>query len=137
MAKNRLSLNFDGMEQLMAKLESLDGDVRTATETALKKSRDYVTDNLRQAIAPHKETGMTEDSLHDNLPVQWSGSVAEMEVGFDIGNGGLASIFLMYGTPKMSPDRKLYNALYGGKTRKQIAEIQQSIFSAAVARAMK
>ena len=83
---------------------------------------------MQSTIAPHRRTGDTEESLKRNADVTWIGTAAEVEVGFDIDNGGLPSVFLMYGTPKMKPDRKLYNAIYGAKTKKEIAELQEKEF---------
>ena len=117
----------------------------TVTEKMLKKSADYVTGNVEKDIKPHKLTGETEDSIVDNPKVDWeSGEMASIKVGFDIGSGGLPSLFLMYGTPKHAPanqfgpasgqhpgtkkDRKLYNDFYGKETKNKIAKIQSDIY---------
>lgn len=136
MSKNKLTLAFEGLSQMMEKLESLEGNVKDATEIALTQSRDYVNSGLRSAMTPHNQTRETVNSLKDSK-VKWTGSVAEIGVGFDLENGGLPSVFLMYGTPRITPDKNLYNAIYGSKTKKQIANIQQSVFSDAVREAMK
>ena len=71
------------------------------------------------------------DAAHpalQKLRVEWSGTKAFVDVGFDIQNGGLASIFLMYGTPRMKKDTKLYNDIYGKKTRDEIRALQEEIF---------
>lgn len=124
--KNKLE--FDGFEQVIARLHKLDGDVRGTTEKALKETHKYITANARKAIAPHRQTGTTEKSLVENAHIEWAGSVASVKTGFDIKNGGLPSIFLMYGTPRMDKDQKLYNAFYGTRTKKEVKKIQEDIF---------
>lgn len=56
------------------------------------------------------------------------GVVASVEVGFSIRAGGLPSIFLMYGTPRMRPDKALYNAIYGASTLRAVSEKQAEVF---------
>ena len=46
--------------------------------------------------------------------------------------GGLPSIFLMYGTPRMKKDSKVYNAVYGKKTMDEVSMIQALIFADAI-----
>ena len=53
----------------------------------------------------------------------------EIKIGFDFSKSGLKSIFLMYGTPKMKPVSGLKSAIYGSKTQKEIAEIQEKVLS--------
>ena len=129
----KLGIEFDGFEKLIQKLEDVEGAAEQATENALIATHELVTRNLQSAIAPHRRTGETEKSLKRNAEVTWIGTAAEVEVGFDIDNGGLPSIFLMNGTevngtPRVKPDTKLYNAIYGAKTKKEIAELQEKEF---------
>lgn len=126
--KRRLSLEFEGFEQVIQDFERMGGNVKSATEKALKESAKLVTENAKSEIKRHRLTGVTEDSLRENMPVEWQGATAEIKVGFDIKGGGLPSIFLMYGTPKMTPDTKLYNAFYGNSTKKKVHALQEKIF---------
>ena len=128
MARNKLTINFDGFKEMAERLDKIGGDLKKTTEQALEESAEYMTPNIQAAISPHRLTGQTESSLVKSMPVKWEGNKASRKVGFNISDGGLASIFLMYGTPKMAPDRKLYNSVYGTATRKKIAEIQKKIF---------
>ena len=50
---------------------------------------------------------------------------ASVKVCFDFSKSGLTSIFLMYGTPRMKPVSGLKNAIYGAKTQKELATIQE------------
>lgn len=98
---NRTRIEFEGFDEVIARLSKLNADVKGVTEKALKETHKVVTAKADEAIRPHKRTGRTEQSLKRNADIQWTGSVASVETGFDISNGGLASIFLMYGTPRM------------------------------------
>ena len=91
-------------------------------------SASYVDSQLKAAIAPHRRTGTVEQSLdtHPNK-VEWSGTNASIQVGFNLDDGGIPSIFLMYGTkvhgqPHVQPDKKLYDAVYGSKNKKTSSE---------------
>ena len=48
-----------------------------------------------------------------------------VDYGFDIQNGGLASIFLMYGTPKMAKDSNLFNAILGTRAKNTIKQAEE------------
>ena len=79
-------------------------------------------------MAPHNDRGITAESIVTSPHIEWAGSVGSVDIGFDIPNGGLPSVFLMYGTPKMTPDRKLYNAVYGNKTKQLVHDAVEEIF---------
>lgn len=128
----KIGLQLKGFEELMADLDKLGGDLKEVTAEALEKSHAYVTPNIQKAMKKHHRTGRTERSIDDSGRVTWSGNTASVDVGFDISGGGLASVFLMYGTPKMKKDTKLYNSIYGSATRKKLAEIQEEIILGAI-----
>ena len=128
MAKNKMTIDFKGFQEMFEKLDRLEADTKRISEKALQKSYDIVTPAIDQAIKPHYLTGQTEKSLAKNEKVEWEGMTAYIRVGFNIRQGGLASIFLMYGTPRMSPDRKLYNSIYGTSIKKKVRQIQEEIF---------
>lgn len=127
MAK-KASIEFDGFNEVVARLHELEGNVKEVTEDALRKTKRYVHNNLEAAMQKHNRTFETVHSLDDQTKVEWVGSAAAIDVGFHVREGGLASIFLMYGTPRMKKDPKLYNALYGKKTRDEIKKMQEGIF---------
>lgn len=135
MAK-KFSLEFSGFEELSERLQELGGDLKDVTEQALKSTHAHITPNLHKQMKKHKRTGKTEDSIIDNAKVKWVGDVASVDVGFDLDNGGFASIFLMHGTPRMKPDKQLYQLIYGNKTKKEIAELQEKVFSRAIGKAI-
>ena len=142
MAKNRISIDFEGFNVLKKQLDEIGGNAtQRAVESALKASQQVIAEQVENAIEPHTLTGKTKKSIVSNSPVEWTGDTASVGVGFDISGGGLPSIFLMYGTklhgqPHITPDRKLYDAVYGAKTRKEISKIQESAFEKVLERVM-
>lgn len=136
MAKNKLTLNFTAFEEYAEKLDELGGDLKAVTEKALQNSHDYVTPKIHRAMRKHRRTGRTEDSIADDAKVEWSGTVASVDVGFDILDGGLPSIFLMYGTPRVQKDQELYDSIYGSKTKKEVAKLQEKTFARAIKKVM-
>lgn len=134
--KNRVKLQFDGFAEYAEKLDKLGGDLKATTEKALQNSHDYVIPKLHQDMRKHHRTGYTEDSIVDDAKVEWEGTTAIIKIGFDIRNCGLPSIFLMYGTPRMQKDQKLYDDIYGNKTKKAIKELQEKTFARAIKKVM-
>jgi len=130
----KISVDFDGMSEILSKMIEMDKDIDKAVENALEKSKDYVTPLVEQATRKHVQTGKTKQAIDTDGRVENDSVSAYIEVGFDISqeireSGAPVSIFLMYGTPKMKPDKKLYNAIYGSKTKKEIARIQLEEFN--------
>lgn len=140
--KNKLTIDFDGFDILQKRLTELGGDAKQAAENALTESHKIVTQKVTAAMVKHRESGDTADAIISAPAVKWTGDTASVDVGFDIMDGGLPSIFLMYGTqlhgqPHITPDRNLYNAVYGAQTRKEIRAVQEAEYTKAVERAMK
>lgn len=136
MAKNKMSIQFDGLEVYQKQLERLGGGqaVKRAFDDALEESQKLIAEKVTAAMSPHNNTGKVKRSIITHDPPEWTGDTGAVNVGFDIMGGGLPSIFLMYGTqlygqPHIQPDRNLYNAVYGAAVRKQIREIQEKAFS--------
>ncbi len=131
----RMKLEIEGLNEMLNRIESLNGNVRTTTEQALRETHSIVTQKAEKAMSaaylPAKgkySTGDTLKALRRNAAIEWHGDVAEVKVGFDIKHGGLVSIFLMYGTPRMNPDKELYNAFFGNRTKKEVVEAQENVF---------
>lgn len=142
MAKNRISLSFKGFEELAEKLDKAGGDLKKVTEKALVAGKNVVMDNLDKVVIkanfPAEEepgrysNGDTRDSIDRDETVEWNGTTGSIHVGFDFKISGMTTIFLMYGTPRMNKSQKIYNAVYGAKTKKQVAEIQKEIFESEI-----
>lgn len=129
---NKFGIQFDGFVELMEKLDALGGDLKEAATDALEAAHNIVTPQLTPDMAKHRRTGITQKSIVDKPVVEWEGQSASISVGFKITNGGLPSIFLMYGTPRMAKDRKLYNDIYGAAVKKKIATEQEKIIQKAI-----
>lgn len=134
MGRNRISLQGDMFKEYMAKLDKLGGGnaMKKGTDRALQASKDYVTPLIENAMAKGKlpaggkySKGGTKASIDKSVVIEWTGFIGGIKVGFDLKQSGLKSIFLMYGTPKMKPVSGLKNAIYGTKTQKEIARIQE------------
>lgn len=128
MAKAKWGIEFKDFEKFADQLEKLSSKntLRSTTEKSLKETHSIITKDAKSAISTHRRTGRTEDSLKTDADVQWTSDVGYVDVGFNIASGGLASVFLMFGTPRMSPDKDLFNSVYGQKNK--IDKIQKKIF---------
>ena len=141
---NKFSIEFEQFKQLEKQLEALagmDGVIR-ATESALKATDDYVTKEVDKAVASSRynfnRTGTTKKSIDRDNTVEWNGTVASAKAGFTISKGGLPSVFLMYGTPKLRPDTNLKNAAKGtGIHKDKINKLQQEVFNKVIQRVME
>lgn len=145
-SKNKITLSFPGMKETLERFEKMNGAVGPAVTEALQDSYNYVTAHLSDQIEQHHRTGRTAESLLKNEKVQVEGTTYYIHVGFDVSNGGLASIFLMYGSPKhaitsyhgkkkstwnhpgMDADAVLYDLVFGNTTKQEIAKIQKKTF---------
>lgn len=138
MGRNRIGLQFNGWKELLSGIEKASGEsgLKQATEAGLKASKAFVNQNVdkimkKSNMPAHGDywTGETKESLDKNFDVEWHGYTAETKVGFNMAESGLTSIFLMYGTPRRKPSIDpvpgLYEAIYGKKTKKEVAEIQK------------
>ena len=144
MARNRIGLQFNGWEEYIAKLDELGGThlMKKGVEEALIESKKHVNPLIEQAMTklPARgkySTGDTKKSIDKDNKVDWSGMTGEIKVGFDFSKSGTTSIFLMYGTPRMKPISGLKSAIYGAKTQKETAEIQERVLSDVIKRVME
>ena len=142
MARNKMSVDFKGVDKFLEQLKRVDGAAERAVETALIQTQELIADKAMTAIEPHNQTHVTADQIIRDGDVKWTQELAEISVGFrisdDAGNlPGLPSIFLMYGTEQggqvhTSADQKLYDAVYGKDTKKQVRALQQAAFDRAL-----
>ena len=144
MARNRIGLQFDGWEDYIAKLDELGGSqvMKKGVEEALIESKKHTNPLIEKSMSklPAKgkySTGDTEKSIDREMKIDWVGMTGEIKVGFDFKKSGAKSIFLMYGTPRMKPVSGLKSAIYGAKTQKEIAEIQEKVLSDYIKKVME
>lgn len=147
----------DELSELAEKIDRLNKDLLKPTvEKCLEVAPQVINPKLEAAMQKHRRTGKTADSIIKNPEIVWEGTTAYIPVGFEIqGENGthLASIFLMYGTARHAPanqygkypsktnkglkaDEKLFDALFGRATQKEIAERQSEILHAALEEAV-
>jgi hypothetical protein len=127
MPRNRIGLNFTGYAELLQQYDRIGGNLKKITEEMLTESHKKATPGIHAAMQRHRKTGKTEDAIIDTATVTWQGNIAGIDIGFDISNGGLPSVFLMYGTPRAQKDTKLYNSVYGRKLKQEVGALQKEI----------
>lgn len=130
-------IDTKGLESLASRIDKAGGSaqLKTAVTTALKDSKDYLNEQLDALIVPARMpakgqywTGNVRTAIDKESAVVWDGNEAAIKVGFDIKKAP-ESIFLVSGTPKMSPVTGLKTLLTGGGShRKKLSEIQERAF---------
>ena len=143
MATKAFSVEFAGFFEMNAKLQRLHADAKSVAEEALKATRDIVTEaaeiGMQDQYLPaggEYSTDRTLSTLVRDAPVRWKGDGATIEAGFDLKKSPV-SLFLMYGTPKMVKDQKLYDAFFGQEVRQAYLAAQKEIYDKAINEAMK
>lgn len=99
--------------------------VKRAVEGGMKSAKQEVIREVTTLMQPGNlpaggkySTGDTMEHLNRELVVKWEGNMARLGLGFVLDQGGLTSIFLMYGTPHHPPVAGLEDVLRGNKLRK-------------------
>ena len=125
-----MKLQLGGFQELITKLDSLQGDVKKAVTDALEQTGETIgedtvdaVDNANLTAKGEYSKGNTKASIVSNPKVQWSGSQAEIGIGFDYNKKG-AGGFLITGTPRMKPDYELQK-IY--KKKKYMNQIQSDM----------
>lgn len=136
--KSKWAFRFDEMAELSEKLERMGGDLQKAVDTALKSTHEHITPQLSAGIARHNFSGDTAETLERAPHVEWVTPLkARVSIGFNLKEGGVPSIFLMWGTPKrraskMPVDTSFRNAAFGPKVKREVAQLQREALEAAV-----
>ena len=141
---HKIGLQFDGWKDYMERLDKVGGSaaMKVAAEKAILESRDYVAEKIEKAMGKlpaggRYSTGLTKSSIVKDYPFVWTGDQGYAEVGFDFDVSDLTSMYLMYGTPRMDPVKGLKAAIYGSKTKKDVAKIQEEIVAEAIRKIME
>ena len=132
---SKMSLDMSDFEkQMLKKLNELQADVPKIGTKALEKTHEIVTEKALEAMKkenlPAKgkfSSGATEASVYREAKVYGVGEALVVDVGFSISSGGLASIFLLYGTPRMKKSQKLYDAFFSNATKSEVLTAQEQI----------
>ena len=133
--RNKIGIEFEGLDEIITRLTKLNANIKNITNKGLKETHKIVTKKAEEAVQksnlPAKgkySKGDTEKSLKTEANIEWNGTSASVPVGFSISKGGLASIFMIYGTPRHMKNQKMYNTFWGTKTHKEVLEAQEEIF---------
>lgn len=144
----KAGIEFEGFAVLDDMIERFGGDVKAAAEEALIETQRVQAEACKIAAAPYKRgnggakgyaTGEMYDSICEDKRVEWSGTKATIETGFDYRRpGGKHSLFVQNGTPRresvrgkpnpMQADEKIWQSVKGMKIREDIAKVQSEIF---------
>ena len=138
MAKKQYGLNFEGFMNYAKQVDELGkGKLKEAVENALLKSKNEANIQIIKAMKGSKFNfegkgkGKALKSVREvaQEPVEWDGTIAKAYIGGDLGVAP-EILFTAMGTPKMSADTNLKNALkVKGKYRKKIDDIQKYEFN--------
>lgn len=142
MGKNTLRLDVRGFEEYLHKLEDLEADLKPIVADALEQAAETIEYDTIDAVAKEYlpaggeySLGDTEASIVRNAKVKWSGTTAEINVGFDYSKPGAGGL-LITGTPRMRPDTEL-NKMYKGKRyMKQIQNDMAEVFKSEIEKRM-
>ena len=134
---NKAKLVFEGLDELQDRLRKMGADMEQVAVDALKATNDIVVRGAEAGMSAGNlpaggkySTGRTLEALRREAIIEKKNTIITAHVGFDIKKGGLASIFLMYGTPRQPKDQALYDAFFGNEA--SIIRAQREIYDKAV-----
>lgn len=148
--RDQIWIDHKQFEELADRLENdLNGDVKKVFEDYLARVAEETGKRLHKGMSrktkhktepkmrSHNRTGRTDSAIINKGVQKWSGDFVTMDVGYNLLDGGIASIFLLYGTPKMEPDKFLYNAIFGAWAKRMQTKLGKEAFEKAMARLLK
>ena len=146
MAVNKgFSLDFNGFLDLAEEISEKYNDewLLYAAEQALNKTKDYVNGEINKVVngggaskwsfdkGVKYSQGKAKDSFNKvaQMPVKVEGKQVTAYAGFDLEEAPEVML-IVYGTPHMAKDKKLYNAVkVKGKVKKEVERIQKEVFN--------
>lgn len=142
MARNTLKLQLSGFEDMLTRLNKLGGDLKPIVTDALEQAAETIEWDTKDAMAKSNlpaggkySGGDTENAIIDSPRVEWSGTMAEIGVGFDFGKPG-AGGFLITGTPRMAPNSALKKIYKQKKYRTELEKDMMEIVNDAIVEKM-
>ena len=151
MARNTMSLDLKGFNELLTKLDGLGGDLKKAVTEALDEAGKKIGEDTAQAVQKSNlpaggeySQGDTADTVVMSPKVEWSGEEASIGVGFDFSKKGAGGFLIKgyyqnyHGTPRHMAPQKDLNAMYTGKGyMKQIQNDMMKVVTKAIDEKMK
>lgn len=134
---NKLKFEVENMDFWVKKFKEKDVNLKEVTDKALVESKKIVNAKLeKDTIKPNfprqgkyaSPNEPVKNSINKQFNTEWQAYVDGIKIGYDLNVSGLVSIFLMYGTAKMRPAKKLKNDIFGKATREEIKKKQEEIF---------
>lgn len=132
----KMQIIGDPMKDLLEDLDRVGGDLKGAVNEMLEETQKYIQSEVTSAAAPYAAKGLkgyAQGNMYKTIvkdgAVRWeTPTVAEVNAGFNLSEkGGYHSIFIMYGTPRIAKNQKVWNAIKGARVRKEIERIQKEI----------
>ena len=120
MAKRKNGFDTSALTKYAAKLEAAGGTaaIKRAVDGGMRATKQQANRQVSTAMQTGNlpaggkySTGETMKHLDTGMEPDWQGNMARLPLGFDLNDGGLVSIFLMYGTPHHAPVAGLREAL--------------------------
>ena len=133
-ASNFLSINFNQFSEYAEQLEKLEASIKDTFTKVMEEEGKKIAEDTIDALAPEHlpahgkySKGRTKAAVIREPKVEWSGTVAEMGIGFDQTKPNAGS-WLITGTPKMQPDKPLQK-IYRSREyeRKIVREIDKAL----------
>lgn len=125
--------DFD-FNELVGAYELAEENIDLAARNALIEVFHQVQKDASKTFASHRKRGVVEKALLDNPIITYSAGTISTPLGYQIrggpkGSQGFVTIFLMFGTPKIRPNRELWSIFFGKEFDDRVeASIANHIF---------
>lgn len=139
MGKNSgIKLDIKGFNKLLEEIQRAGGDINKATEKAMNKSVDVVSQELKNACNKAGVPSSISSEIKSQ-PAEWDGNRCSAAVGWKLGaynpdnpSQGYKAIFLNYGTPHRKKHGKITARNFIGAAKKsstpKLRKIQKETF---------
>ena len=143
-SKRNARIDFKGFLDFANDLDNLgETYLKKAVANSMQKTKDYLNNETLKAMDSSKynfEPGgesIKELFKVEEMPIEWDGYICKAFVGVDLSKAPQTLILAIKGSPRQSPDRNLYNAVYGAQTKKKIMEMQEQAFNKVLERVVQ
>lgn len=139
----KLSFDTNLFDEYLEDIEKLSGgELMNAVEEGMISAKSEINNSIVQTLSkksnlPQKgkySDGTAIEGIDRKNEVDWYGSTAKIEVGFDWYKLGIEGQILIYGLPHQKPVRGLKALIKGAKAKKILNEEVQKAIDEAIAR---